>query len=435
MRLTLKEIANVCGGTLKGDDADVFGLSIDSRTIKAGELYVAIRGKALDGHDFCRSAMDRGASGCLVSRPVEAPHILCADTVEAFQAAAKSYRMNFDIPVVGITGSSGKTTTKDMTAAVLQKKYRTLKTEGNLNNQTGVPQVLCKLDTCHEAAVIEMGSNHFGEIAPLAAMVQPTVCLFTNIGDAHIEFFKDRRGTLAEKTEMIRFMKKGGAVIVNGDDPLLREIDHDISYGFGENCTVRGEQIDADGIFGTSFTAVFSGQKLRIKLPLAGRHMVQNALAAIATGARLGVDAPLMAEALEAFEPSGARAQLIKTPELTLINDCYNANPASMLAALETLTKAGGRRVAILGDMGELGREAPRFHRETALAALSLGVDVLILIGETFFACSIFGANSFKTVEEARDGLRELIQPGDTVLLKASRSMGLESLLPDLKQF
>ncbi|MDO4543440.1 MAG: UDP-N-acetylmuramoyl-tripeptide--D-alanyl-D-alanine ligase [Clostridia bacterium] len=432
MEYSLSRIAEITGGTLSGDDARVLGVSIDTRTIKRGELYVAIIGKAMDGHDFCAAAMEAGAAACLVSRSTAPPSIEVSDTVKAIQDLAKDYREQFNIPIVGITGSAGKTTTKDMTAALLSERYNTLKTSGNLNNQTGVPQVIFKLSKEHEAAVIEMGTNHFGEIEALSRMVQPTVCVFTNIGDAHMEFFKDRRGTLRAKGEMLKYARSGACVIVNGDDELLIELRHDISYGFSKHCTLRCTSLRERGIFGTDFTVEYGGKSSEFFIPLAGRHMVYNALAAIAAGFELGISAEQAQAALSNFSPSEGRAQLVRGRDCMVINDAYNANPVSMKAALEGLKKAEGRTVAILGDMGELGEDSLRFHEEVVKAAVQMGIDEIILIGSSFLSTETQGVHRFSSIEEAIPSISELVRAGDTVLVKASHSMHLERLIPPL---
>ncbi|MDD3400094.1 MAG: UDP-N-acetylmuramoyl-tripeptide--D-alanyl-D-alanine ligase [Eubacteriales bacterium] len=429
MKLWLNSIAQIVGGTLIGDDAIVTSVSIDSRTIKKGALYVPIMGAAFDGHQFIGSAHDNGAVCSLSQMNVPQTHILVDSTLVAFQSLARYYREQFDIPVVGITGSVGKTTTKDMVFAVLSTQYNTLRTQGNLNNQTGVPQVLLSLNCQHEAAIVEMGTNHFGEIDTLSSMVEPTICLFTNIGDAHIEYFGSREGILRGKTEMLKHKRAGGMVIVNGDDPLLCTIDSDRKFGFSEGCDVRATNVIDRGIDGSTFTATIGNESVVINVKVAGRHMITNALAAIAVGDALNISLDKMKAGIESFVPSAGRAQVIRTPHHTIVNDAYNANPTSMRAAIDALKGAKGRRVAILGDMGELGKDELRYHREIAQYALDSGIDLLILVGKLFCSLNIPSALCYLDKDTLKNDLSKLLCQGDTVLVKASHSQGLDKLV------
>lgn len=432
MKLSLSQIAQMVGGKLNGEDALVTSVSIDSRTITPNALYVPIIGASFDGHFFIPDAMQKGAVGCLSQIDVPSTHIRVDSTLRAFQALARCYRNLFDIPLVGITGSVGKTTTKEMVYSVLSQQFNTLKTKGNLNNQTGVPQVLLSLDSSHEAAIIEMGTNHFGEIDALAAMAQPTICLFTNIGTAHIEFLHSCEGILQAKAEMLKHKREGGLVIVNGDDALLNTLDADVRYGFGENCDVRAMNLVENGVNGTAFTAQTKTYALDVCVPVAGKHMVLNALAAIVVGSVLNVPAEKIKRGIEAFVPAEGRAQILHRERCTVINDAYNANPTSMKATLEVLSSVKGRKVAILGDMGELGVNSVSLHNEVADYALNSGIDLLILVGKTFGQIDVPNALQFGSRDELLTVLPKLLQQGDTVLIKASHSMHFETLLEHL---
>ena len=362
---TLSEAAAITGGRLVNADPEsiINNLSIDTRTLTPGALYVPVRGEVFDGHRFIPQAMEKGAVCTLSETDTPYPSIRVENCVKAFQQLAARYRERFDIPVIGITGSAGKTTTKAMVRDVLAKAYRVHATAGNLNNQTGVPQVLFGLRPETECAVIEMGTNHFGEIDALSAMVQPTICLFTNIGEAHMEFFGSREGIFRGKTEMLRHMRPGGTILANGDDDYLRTLSGALFFGTGENCTIRASHIRPQGLSGTAFTLHLGKDAYEAYIPMAGIHAVYNALAAAAAGYVLQVPPEDILSALAAFVPAGNRQSLETLPKCTLINDVYNANPVSMAAALQVLAQADGRRVCILGDMRELGDASAESHR------------------------------------------------------------------------
>lgn len=434
----LKEAVLASGGVFFGDaallDAPVTNVCIDSRAVTDGALYVPIRGERLDGHMFIEAAMHNGALCTLSAKelPVE-PYILVDDTTAALQALAAHYREKFDIPVIGVTGSVGKTSTKEMLAAVLSARFHVLKTPGNLNNQTGVPQTLFLLGPEDEAAVVEMGTNHFGEIRALSRMVQPTICLFTNIGVSHIEFFGSREGILRGKSEMLEHMRPGGRIIVNGDDDMLMRVENAVRYGEGAHCDVRASEIEDRGLDGMAFTAHFSGQALPIHIPAPGMHMVQNALAAIAVGACLGMTPEQLQQGAESYAPLSGRMNIKKTPLYTVIDDSYNASPTATMASIDVLSRVDGRRVAILGDMLELGRDSEEFHEVVGMYAAMHGVDLILCVGPNaemiFMGAHELAPRSvryFETQESLISILPYLLQSGDTILVKASRGMHLE---------
>ncbi|MBQ4423227.1 MAG: UDP-N-acetylmuramoyl-tripeptide--D-alanyl-D-alanine ligase, partial [Clostridia bacterium] len=289
---TIRELLDATGGTLYAPsgfgDPVVHGLTIDTRTLTPGMGYVAIRGGTFDGHRFIPDAMEKGAVLSISDTEVPTPHIRVNDTVLAYQNAAKLHRERFDIPVVCITGSVGKTTTKQMVKAVLETTFRTHATVGNLNNQTGVPTTVLAINETHQVSVMELGTNHFGEIDAIARVAQPTICLFTNIGEAHIEFFGSREGIFRGKTEMLRHMRPGGTIVANGDDEYLRTIPNALTYGFSEGVTARAVDLCEHGLDGLSFTAELFGKRLPVRLSVAGKHMVLNALAALLVAHTLG---------------------------------------------------------------------------------------------------------------------------------------------------
>lgn len=437
---TVSQAAALTGGTFVGapalQDAPITSLSIDTRTLQPGALYVPVRGEVFDGHRFIPQAMAQGAVCTLSEIDTPYPHIRVENSVAAFQTLAARHRERFSIPVVGITGSAGKTTTKELVRDVLAAAYKVHATAGNLNNQTGVPQVLFGLTPETECAVIEMGTNHFGEIDALAAMAQPTICLFTNIGEAHLEFFGTREGIFRGKTEMLKHMRPQGTVIANGDDDFLSTLPNALFYGLGEHCSVRGENLISHGLDGTAFTLRLGEKTYPACIHAPGIHAVYNALAAAAVGIVLRVPPEKILTAIAAFVPAGDRQAIEKLPRCTLINDVYNANPASMAAALRVLSQAEGRRVCILGDMGELGAASSEGHLRMLELAKELGIEAIAAVGPRMTeAAKKAGCPAYENQEALLKSLPALLQPGDTILVKASRSMHLETTAAAIRQW
>lgn len=434
----VQEAVKITGGRFVGPDAllsDAFtSVSIDTRTMLPGALYVPVKGDVFDGHRFIPQAFEKGAKLTLSEVEVPYPHIRVENSVAAFQALAHAYRCLFQIPLVGITGSAGKTTTRGMVSAVLSTLYNTHSTTGNLNNQTGVPQVLFGLMPAHECAVVEMGTNHFGEIDALARMSEPTVCLITNIGEAHIEFFGSRAGIFRGKTEMLAHMRPGGRIIVNGDDDYLSTVPDAYTFGFGPQNDLWAEDAREDDLFGASFTACWDDQRLPIRLQVPGHHMILNALAAVAVGLALGVPTDKIQAGLASFTPLSGRMAVEKLDRFTLLNDVYNANPTSMEASLQVLSRAAGRKVCILGDMLELGEQAPALHDRVAQEAKKLGIDLIIGVGP-LFAAAMEPADGlgFRTQDELLRALPQLLHTGDTILVKGSRGMHLENTVQRIR--
>lgn len=426
------------GGTFSGDDSllseNVVNVTIDSRSAAPGVLYVPVIGQVFDGHRFIPGAFENGALCTLTDRPLEGvPHILVNDTTEALQRLSEEYLKANRVPVIGVTGSVGKTSTKEMLSAVLSKRFRTYKTPGNLNNQTGVPQAVFKIDSDCEAAVLEMGTNHPGEIRSLARITRPDICVFTNIGIAHIEFFGDREGIFRGKTEMLEYRSPDSVVIANGDDDLLVNIPGAVLYGLGENCSVRASDLEEDGLFGIRFTLTAKGESVPCYVPAPGVHSVMNALCAAAVGLEMGMTPAECAEGIADYRPYKGRMDIRRAGTRTLIDDTYNANPTSMRASIDALMTASGRKVAILGDMRELGENGPAFHREVGAYAAGAGVERILAAGE-LSADIAAAANEvrpesarwFPTQEALIEALAEELLPGDTVLVKASRGMVFE---------
>lgn len=428
----------ITGGRFMGPDAllsDSFdSVSIDTRTMEPGALYVPVRGDVFDGHRFIPAAFEKGAKLTLSEVHTLYPHIRVPNCVKAFQALAHAYRCQFDIPLVGITGSAGKTTTRGMVSAVLSTVYDTHSTTGNLNNQTGVPQVLFGLTPRHQVAVVEMGTNHFGEIDALAAMSEPTICLITNIGEAHIEFFGSREGIFRGKTEMLPHRRPGSRIIVNGDDDFLCRIPNAFTFGFGKANDLRAEDAQEDDLFGAAFTACWGSERLPIRLNVPGHHMILNALSAVAVGLALHVPPEKIQQGLAGFAPISGRMAVEKLPRFTLLNDVYNANPTSMEASLQVLSRAAGRKVCILGDMLELGDQAAALHERVAREAKALGIDLILGVGPLFSqTVPVAGGHGFATQAALLDALPNLLKTGDTILVKGSRGMRLEGTAQSIR--
>ncbi len=435
--LTVKDIAGIVGGRLLGDggDREPTGLVIDSRQVQPGLGFAALPGEHTDGHAFIGKAFDAGASFCLAEHVPEGEHravITVADVAEAITKLAIAYRSRFSIPVVGVTGSVGKTTAKEMISCVLSQKYNTHSTEKNYNNELGVPLTIFRMEPEHEAAVIEMGISHFGEMTRLARMAKPTMAVFTIIGRSHLEFLGDRDGVLLAKGEMLSEMDEDAPVFVNGDDDLLVELQcpqEIIRFGLGRKCDVRAENIRTMGEAGSECDVVCEDRRIPVRIPAYGKHLVYAALAAAAVGMRLGLSDAQIAAGIAAYTPVGRRARVVETDSLTMIDDCYNANPDSAASAIDSASDLGGRLVCIFGDMLELGDKSVQLHRLTGRLALSRGA-VLLTTGEM---ARYMGGQHFESREALIQALPSILHHGDRVLVKASNSMNFGEISEALK--
>lgn len=440
---TLQEAAAALGLPQMQAQATLADVCTDTRKIQPGSLFVCLRGERFDGHSFASQAAQLGAAALLVDHPVDAdvPQLVVTDTGKALLQLAGWYRRRFQLPVVGLTGSVGKTTTKEFIALVLGAKYNTLKTQGNLNNEIGVPQMLFRLEDSHTAAVIEMGMNHFGEISRLTRAVAPTVGLITNIGVSHIENLGSRAGILQAKLEILEGMAPDAPLIVNidndmlrtvklGDRPLLTFAIDDQSADF--TATDIAEQGST-----TTFTVHHSTFTQPVTIPTVGIHNVYNALAATAVGYVTGVDPAAAAAALANYVPAGMRQNLVQVGGVQVIEDCYNASPDSMRAALQTLGKLPvHRRYAVLGAMLELGDYAKEAHTQVGKMAAENGIDSVLAYGadaayivEAAKQAGLENARLFDTKEALAQSLAQQVQPGDGVLFKGSRGMHLEDVM------
>ncbi len=448
--LTLGKIAAVCGGEYRGEasglEQEVSFITTDSREAGPGCLFAAIAGERSDGHDFIPQAAAAGAACALCQRPPEGGEraIVVPSTLEALKALAAFYRGEFSIPVVGIVGSVGKTTGKEMVSAVLGTHFCVLKTQGNFNNELGVPLTLFRLREEHTAAVVEMGISDFGEMTRLGKMVRPETVVFTAIGDSHLEQLGSREGILRAKSEILSEMAPDGTVFANGDDPLLRGMacpQRKLTFGLGPDCDIRAENVENLGLEGMRCTIVQGVRRIPVEIPAFGAHMVYAALEGAAVGMHYGLSDGEIAAGIAQYTPVGFRARAEDTGVITLINDCYNANPSSTAMAIQSQSVLGGRRVCILGDMLELGPDSPRLHFETGERAAKAGVDLLLGCG-TLAKEICAGAQSaggktqalyFPDKASLIAALPALIQKGDRVLVKASRGMHFEDIVQALK--
>lgn len=440
--ITLAQAAQWCGGTVAPEYASIafHGAQFHSGDVCGGELFVALRGNR-DGHDFVPDAIRRGAAAVLASTPLGAgiPAIYVGDTLAALQRIAKAWRERLSCRVIGVTGSVGKTTTKEMLAAILSTQFETVKTEKNYNNEIGVPVMALKLTERTEYAVLEMGMNHFGELSALTRIAQPDIAVITTIGTMHIENLGSREGILSAKLEILEGLRPDGIVLFNGDDDLLsREASRygALTFGLGGENDIRAVDIVHHG-GETEFTAIAFGKRIPICLPLAGTHNILDALAAIGVAVRCGVALERISAALRGFENTGHRQRIFTRNGVRIIDDCYNAGPESMRAALSVLRAYPARRIAVLGDMLELGEFAPQAHYEIGKIAAE-SAEQLYAYGEYAEEyvrgaqeCGISFAQRYETHEALANALSPL--SGDTILLKGSRGMHMERVLERLE--
>jgi UDP-N-acetylmuramoyl-tripeptide--D-alanyl-D-alanine ligase len=409
---TIQEILKAIKGSRIEGQGTIKNISTDTRTICSGDLFIPLKGPNFDGRKFIPEAIRKGA---LV--------LETKDGLKALQDLAAYHRGKFKIPVIGVTGSVGKTTTKDMIASVLSQEKKTLKNEENLNNEIGVPLTLLKLTKNHEAAAIEMAMQRLGEIEELARIARPTISVVTNIGEAHLKFLKNKRNVAKAKAEIFKYLKKDNNAVINQDDEYFEHLKSRVEG--------RGTRVVT---FGILEKADVTPKDLRgIKLPIPGEHNIYNALAAIAVAKILKAKRSSIKRGLESFRPSSKRMDIINLPDGTkIINDTYNANPQSMAAALKVLAALKGRKIAVLGDMLELGRTASAAHEKIGKLARELGIDILISVGEhsrkmkADFHCP--------SNQPSIQKLKRIVRPGDQILIKASRGMRLEEVVEAIRK-
>jgi UDP-N-acetylmuramoyl-tripeptide--D-alanyl-D-alanine ligase len=443
MTRTLAAVANEVRGRLIGADAAFGAVTTDSRALTTGSLFVAIRGERFDGNEFVGDAYSKGAAGALVSRVHEAPlpQVHVPDTKRAFGAMANAWRAAFDLPVIAVTGSSGKTTVKELVAAILGVRRNVCVTQGNLNNDIGVPLTLMRLNEQHHALVVELGANHAGEIDYLARLAAPTVGIITNAGAAHLEGFSSLPGVAAAKGELLDHLAEAGCAVLNADDPFFGDwrararSQHKVSFGFAPTADCRVLDAPEYHAGGVRFTMRLpEGGPVDVELPLLGRQNVANALAAAAAAEAVGANAADIAAGLAAVTPVRGRLKAVPgRGGAVLLDDSYNANPGSVRAAIDYLAALPGRRILVLGDMAELGPSGPALHRE--IGAYAAGRCELVAIGTlTAHAAEGYGAGArhFPDQSAARAVLEPELAEGVTVLVKGSRVMALERLVQAL---
>jgi UDP-N-acetylmuramoyl-tripeptide--D-alanyl-D-alanine ligase len=452
--LTIDQITQFTGATRQNgrEHGPVRNLSTDSRSTRPGDLFVAIRGENLDGHQFVNDAFVHGAVGAMVEEkwtgkmPPDFILLRVADTLAAYQQIAARYRQSLGLKVIAITGSNGKTSTKDFTAAVLGRRFRVTKTEGNFNNHVGLPRTILEAGSEDEVGVWEIGMNHPGEIAPLAAIAQPDLAIITNVGVAHIEFMGSREAIAQEKGDLAASLGAEGALILNSSDDFAQAIARRTSarviFAGIEEGEVQARDI-SQSASGAEFELIEGAHHCHAILPVPGLHMVQNALLAVAAGRVFGISLEDCAAGLAGAPLTKARLQIKTIHGVQFIDDSYNANPDSTKAALRTLAEleTEGERIAVLGQMLELGAESQRGHEEVGAAAASLGIDHLIALGKgaspiavAAKAAGLMKSQVVATAELAADHLAEIARPGDLVLVKGSRSARTERVMEEFSK-
>ncbi len=455
--ITLKIIQSVTGGQLynaKGVmDVEITAIVQDSRKIVDNCLFLCIKGEKVDGHSYAKQVLENGALCVLCERnmpELTGPYLVVDSVLKATQAIAEYYRKGLDIKVVGVTGSVGKTSTKEFISAVLSKRYKVHKTKGNYNNQWGVPFTIFGIDETSQVAVIEMGISDMGEMDELARMARPDVAVITCIGESHLEFFKTRDGILQAKSEIFNYMKPNGAIILNGDDDKLSSVKtikgiKPEFYGLTAMNDVSAENIDDKGLEGSDFNLVIrdGGGKmsLRVSVPVPGQHNIYNALAAASVGLKMGISPLEIRAALAEMKNAEGRGNIINTGKYMVLDDCYNAAPRSVESSIDLLMKMPGRKVAILGDMLELGENSDKFHFKVGQYAGKAGVDVLICVGssseKTFMGAKMTTDKQVELMRNAGECIQSLpsiLHDGDSILVKASNAMKFPTIVAAIKE-
>jgi len=449
--LTVENIVKVCEGTLYGKEfikdnmAEAAGVVLDSRLLQENYVFIATKGEKVDGHKFIPSVFEKRAMAVIcedLPENVTGPCIQVKDSFTALKKIAAFYRQQLDIKVIGITGSVGKTSTKEFVAGVLSAKYNVWKTQGNFNNEVGLPLTVLQLREEHEIAVLEMGISDFGEMHRLSEIAKPDICMLTNIGQCHLEFLGDRDGVLKAKTEIFDFMNPEGMIFVNGDDDKLITLKEKwqnqlVTFGRNEGNDIYAINEISKGLLGTIADIQGKLNIPKVVVPLPGEHMVLNALGASAVADMLGLTSEEIKAGMKKVTAVSGRSNIVPLKDFVLIDDCYNANPVSMKAAVDLLQSANGRKVAVLGDMFELGEEEEKLHYEVGEYTKGK-VDFLICVGNlarNIYEGAVVNKVEDMTVvyldskEDVYSRLQQIIMPQDTVLLKASHGMGFADIV------
>jgi UDP-N-acetylmuramoyl-tripeptide--D-alanyl-D-alanine ligase len=449
--LSIENILSAVKGKYLGDEKllgkKISFVTTDSRKAGEGCLFAAIKGERSDGHDYIEKALEMGALCAIGEKAPKKsglPVILVKNTIEALGDLAGFYREQLQIPILGITGSVGKTTAKEMCATVLSQRFKLHKTDKNLNNELGVPLTLFGIEEDHELAVVEMGISHFGEMGRLGEIVCPDMALYTAIGAAHLEFLGDYEGILRAKSEMLEFLPPEGKVFINGDDETLKKLQSDreiISFGLSADCQVKGENIVHESLRGTSFDIVSGSRRIPVRINAYGTHLISAALGAATVAMSLGLKDEEIAKGISEYAPVGSRSAAVQTDKITIIDDCYNANPSSVCSAIDSLAGLSGRLVCILGDMGELGADETKLHYKVGSYGAKKGIHRLIACGKlsknTAEGARAAGCPEvfyFENKEALKKELSALIAEGDKVLVKASHSQAFEEIVGWLKE-
>jgi len=452
MRLPLWRVAEFSGARGEFDQETVaMGYSIDSRTVSPGDLFIALKGERFDGHDYVQAALDGGAVAAIVQSgsTVDAgPHniLYVDDTLRALQSLGAAARRLWGKPLVGVTGSAGKTTTKEILAHLLKMRFRVMKSSGNLNNHIGLPLQLLKLEPEHDVAVVEMGMNHAGEIRALGNLAHHDLAVVTSVGPVHLEFFDSVAGIARAKYEIIETLHAGGVAVLNADDEYVSQFGRDfkgkvVTFGLHRPADVSAQNVQLRGGEGSSFDLVVGGVIEQVNLPLVGEHNISNALAATAAALERGVSPSQIAQAMATIQPAEKRGQVLELGGATIINDCYNSNPRALNAMIDTLASIKAeRRILVAGEMLELGKMSEKLHRECGHHAAEKKIDIVIgvrgMARALVEAASGAGAQAqyMEMPEEAGERLARELRPGDAILFKASRSVKLERALEILQQ-
>lgn len=455
MRLTIEDVIRSSDGIFYGEETvraeNIKGVVLDSRKVKQGYLFLATKGERVDGHSFIEQVLQQGALCTLgEEEPREEwkPYIRVKDSFQALKAIAAAYRESIPVTVIGITGSVGKTSTKEFIASVLAQQFDTLKTEGNFNNEIGLPLTVLQIREHHQKAVLEMGISDFGEMHRLSLIAKPDICVITNIGQCHLENLGSREGVLRAKTEIFDGMQENGSICINGDDDMLKSLQNvqgkkPVTFGLSKENTIFADHIVSKGLFGSEAMLHTPKGSFLVQIPLPGEHMVYNALAATAVGLMQHMSFEQIARGIAAVEAVGGRSHIIRCDSYTIIDDCYNANPISVKAAIDLLQTAIGHKTAILGDMFELGERECALHAEVGAYAVTQGIDRLICIGT-------LSEHTYREAVEVNERLTkgcEIFYYQDqeafwkdnpcklkdtTILIKASHGMAFEKLVQAL---